>query len=106
MKLCTILMLLLFSSSACVSHHHRLAGDQVILTLKYPDAEKVVLFCSIDGFKPRQATLVSKSWESEVPAGATFRYFYRVDDTVFIPDCLMKEKDDFGFENCIYDPNL
>ena len=40
-----------------------------------------------------------------MPAGETFRYFYRVDDTPFVPDCPMKEKDDFGFENCIYDPH-
>lgn len=106
MKPCIILILLFFLLSACVSHHYRIAGDQVILALRYPNAKKVVLFCSIDGFKPRNTKHVSNCWELEVPAGETFRYFYQVDDTFFIPDCLMKEKDDFGSENCIYDPHL
>jgi len=106
MKRCIILILLTFAFSACISHHYRIDGDLMILTLRYPDAQNVVLFCSLDGFEPRVATKVSNSWESEVPAGETFRYFYRVDDTPFVPDCPMKEKDDFGFENCIYAPLL
>jgi len=104
MKRCAVL--LFFALSACISHHHRIDGNHVILTLRYPDAKKVVLFCSLDGFKPRVAKKVSDNWESDLPAGETLRYFYRVDDTPFLPDCSMKEKDDFGFENCIYDPHL
>lgn len=106
MKRCIGLILLTFAFSACISHHYRIDGDRMILTLRYPDAHNVVLFCSLDGFKPKVATTVSNNWEFEVPAGETFRYFYRVDDTLFVPDCPMKEKDDFGFENCIYDPLL
>lgn len=99
-------MLILFAFSACISHHYRMDGDRMILSLRYPDAKKVVLFCSLDGFKPIVAQKVSNNWESEVPAGKPFKYFYRVDDTLFLPNCLMREKDDFGFENCIYDPLL
>jgi len=106
MKRYIILSLLFFALSACISHRYRIDGDHIILTLRYPDAENVVLFCSIDGFKPRPAKNISNNWESEVPAGESFRYFYRVDETTFVPDCLMKEKDDFGFENCIYTPRL
>ena len=99
-------MLLFFTFSACISHHYRADGEHTVLTLRYPGAKNVVLFCSFDGFKPRMAKKVSNFWESEVPAGEMFRYFYRVDDTLFVPDCPMKEKDDFGFENCIYAPLL
>ena len=99
-------MLLLFTLSACISHHHRIDGDHMILILRYPDAKKVVLFCSLDGYKPRVAKKVSNDWETEMPSGETFRYFYQVDDKPFLPHCSMREKDDFGFENCIYDPHL
>jgi hypothetical protein len=106
MKKCSVIILLLFAFSACISHHHRMDGDHMILTLRYPDAKNVVLFCSLDEFKPRKAIKVSHGWESKVPAGKTFKYFYRVDETLFVPDCPMKETDDFGFDNCIYDPHL
>jgi hypothetical protein len=106
MKQGVVLVLLFFGLSACISHHYRIDGDRMIMVLKYPDAKKVVLFCSFDGFKPRAANKVSSKWESIVPAGETFRYFYQVDDQPFVPECAMKEKDDFGFENCIYDPHL
>ena len=106
MKRCIILLLLLFAFSACKSHYYRIDGDHMILTLRYPDAKNVVFFCSLDGFRPMVTKKVSNSWEAEVPAGEIFRYFYRVDDSPFVPDCPMKEKDEFGFENCIYDPHL
>lgn len=106
MKRYIILILLIFTFSACKSHHYRIDGDHMVLTLRYPDANNVVLFCSLDGFKPRPAKKVSNNWESEIPAGKTFKYFYLIDDTPFSPDCPMKEKDDFGFENCIYEPHL
>lgn len=106
MKRYIVLILLLFIFSACTSHYYRIDGDHMILNLRDPDAKNVVLFCSLDGFKPRVAKKVSNNWESEVPAGKTFIYFYQVDDTLFVPDCPMKEKDDLGFENCIYEPHL
>lgn len=106
MKRCIVLILLCLAFSACRSHHYRTEEDHVMLILKYQGARKVVLFCSLDGFKPKSAKNVSGNWESAVQAGEIFRYFYRVDGILFVPDCPMKEKDDFGFENCIYDPHL
>lgn len=108
MKRYSILLVLslLCAVSACKAHQYRIQGDHLLLTLRHPDAESVVLFCSFDGFEPRTVKNKSGHWEAEVPAGMTFRYFYRVNDTVFVPDCLLKEKDDLGFENCIYDPGL
>jgi len=102
----TILMLFFFTLCACSTHQYRIEGDHMTLILRYPDAKNVVLFCSLDGFKPRVAQKKSTIWESELPAGEPFRYFYQVDGTPFVPDCPMKEKDDFGLENCIYDPFL
>ena len=106
MKRYVIILLALFAIYACKSHHYRIEGDRMLLILRLTDADKVVLFCSFDGFEPRTVNKNSNNWEAEVPAGKTFRYFYRVDDVLFVPDCPLKEKDDLGFENCIYDPGL
>ena len=106
MKRCIVLMLFFLTLSACRSHYFRTESDHVVLILKYQEARNVVLFCSLDGFKPRTAKNISGNWESAVQAGEIFKYFYQVDGTLFVPDCPMKEKDDFGSENCIYDPQL
>jgi hypothetical protein len=106
MKRFIILIVLIFAFSACKSHHHRIDGNHLILTLRHPDAKKVVLFCSLDGFEPRDVKKDSYNWVSELPADETFRYFYQVDGKPFVPNCPLREKDDFGLENCIYDPHL
>ena len=74
--------------------------------LKKPEAKSVVLACSLDGFEPRLARNVAGRWEVTLPADEAFNYFYRVDGVPFLPDCPMKENDDFGSENCIFDPHL
>lgn len=90
--------------TACGSHHYRVDGDHMTLILTKPEAKTVVFFCSVDGFVAHPATHLSGRWEVSVPAGEAFSYFYWVDDKLFIPDCPAKETDDFGSENCIYDP--
>jgi len=35
-----------------------------------------------------------------------FKYFYMIDDKMFVPECSMNEKDDFGSVNCVYIPLL
>lgn len=106
MNKCFISILCLFAFCACGTHHYQISGNDMVLVLRKPDTKKVVMFCSLDGFKPRKAKKVSGNWELEMPANEAFRYFYMVDDEPYLPDCPMKEKDDFGFENCIYDPLL
>ena len=46
------------------------------------------------------------SWQISVPGNESFRYFYMIDGKKFLPDCLLRENDDFGGENCIYSPEL
>ncbi len=92
--------------TGCGTHYYRIDGNDMILILRKPEAQRVELVCSLDGFRPRSANNISGRWEVTLPAGEAFTYVYRVDGVPFLPDCPMKENDDFGSENCIYDPHL
>ncbi|WP_022669085.1 hypothetical protein [Desulfospira joergensenii] len=97
---------LLFLTAGCAVHYHRVQGDTLVLYLKEPHAGRVALACSLDGFEPHEARLSKGQWIVSLPSRESFRYYYILDKKVFIPSCPMKEKDDFGSENCIYDPEI
>ena len=100
-------IILFFSLTfSCAAHNYRVEGNEIVFSLKKPESKHVVLFCSNDGFKPRVAENRSGYWEVRLPVSEGFRYFYMVDDVPFIPDCSMKEIDDFGSKNCIFEPDL
>ncbi|WP_319405058.1 hypothetical protein [uncultured Desulfosarcina sp.] len=90
----------------CGTHYYRTDGSNTTLILIKPEAEQVILACSLDGFSPRPAKKVAGYWEVTLPANESFKYFYRVDGELFLPDCPMKENDDFGSKTCIYDPQM
>ncbi|BBO85300.1 hypothetical protein [Desulfosarcina ovata] len=92
--------------AGCAAHDYRREGRAVTLILRKPDAHEVVLLTSLDRFSPRPAKNISGAWEVTLPATQPFRYFYRIDGVPFVPDCPLKEKDDFGSENCVFDPQL
>ncbi len=92
--------------SSCSSHFYKINGKEVILYLEKPQAKDVLLFCSLDGYQGNKLKQQNGLWEMTLPAEYSFSYFYRVDGKNFLPSCLMKEKDDFGLENCIFEPKL
>ena len=92
--------------SGCACHYYREVNHQVTFYLKHDTASEAHLACSLDGFQPRRATLASGRWEVTVPADRTFRYFYLVDGEPFTPACRLKENDDFGAQNCIFEPGM
>lgn len=98
--------ILLVGLSGCSAHHYRVRGDTLALYLDEPDAREVIFACSLDGFKPHQARREDDRWVIIVPCKEPFRYYYRVDGSLFLPPCKMKEYDDFGFQNCIFCPPL
>ena len=103
------LMLSLLVFTGCASHYHyyQKKDETVILFLKKPDASKVYLLSSLDGYKPRKAIRIdSQTWQIEAPAKSEFRYFYKVDGTVYLPSCRFEEQDDYGSKTCIYAPEL
>ena len=91
----------------CQSHFYKVKEDTLYFYLNRPEAQNVQLRCSFDGFKAHPAKKTDNElWEVAVPYTSEFIYFYIVDDAVFLPPCRLKEKDDFGTENCIFIPDL
>ena len=93
--------------SGCVSHYYRKNNDTVSIFLNKPDAKRVYFLSSLDGYKPRKAARVdNRTWQITAPAKTEFKYFYNVDGDLYLPDCQLKEQDDFGSQNCIYIPGM
>lgn len=92
--------------AGCATHSQRLHGGFVTLSLDVPPAGQVALACSRDGFIPHPAWRENGRWVVALPADGPFRYFYLVDGAVYVPPCRLKEKDDFGADNCLFDPGL
>lgn len=92
--------------TGCSSHYHRTSERGVTLYLRKPANASVFLYTSLDGFSPKTAEHKGGFWVHRVPSNGGFIYFYKVDGKLFTPDCRFTEKDDFGFENCVYEPGL
>lgn len=99
------LLVCLLWLASCSTHSQHVDGAIVTLSLDVP-ARQVALACSRDGFVPHPARREHDRWVISLFAGTPFRYFYLVDGRVYVPPCRLKEKDDFGAENCIFDPRL
>ncbi len=99
-----ILILCLILSS-CSSHFYKMNGNEVTLYLDKP-AKSVDFFYSLNDYARQTLTQRKGTWQVIVPADKPFRYFYKVDGENFLPACPKKEKDDFGSENCIFEPRL
>jgi len=103
----TLLMISSFIFAGCATHYYQANNDKVSIFLKKPDAGYVYFLSSLDGYKPRNADRVdSITWQINVPANTEFKYFYNIDGDFYLPDCPLKEQDDFGSQTCIYVPGL
>jgi len=83
------------------------AGRSNTITLYFEagSAASVEFACSLDQFKPRPMQKAGGGkWSIRVPDSRYFTYYYMVDGEVRIPDCRLKEADDFGSVNCIHEP--
>ena len=90
--------------AGCAAHSYRHQGDRLILSLKNLKAREVYFYHNLDGFQQRKAVRKAKGiWEVSIAAERSFTYFYRVDGKIFVPDCELKESDDFGSENCVFE---
>ncbi len=91
--------------AGCAAHYYRLNADNVTLYLRAPGARVVNLATSLDEFALHRAQKIdTDTWEFTVPATREFRYFYTLDGKLYLPDCKLKETDDFGADNCIFTP--
>jgi hypothetical protein len=93
--------------TGCAGHYCRKNNGTLNIFLKMPAAQQVYFLSSLDGYKPRKAMRIDgHTWQIDAPAQTEFKYFYKVDGTVYLPNCRMMEQDDFGSNSCIYIPGM
>jgi hypothetical protein len=90
--------------TACAPHHSvTVLEDEVLLSLREPEAREVQFASSVDRFQPHLARQgASGNWVVSVPTGKEFVYFYRVDGRIMVPECKRTVLDDFGSRNCVH----
>lgn len=104
-----IIIFPILALAACATPHYSASVemDRLTLRLKLPRAETVGFASSLDGFQVHEARRVDRrTWEVQKKALRPFKYFFIVDGAAYLPDCQLKEKDDFGSYNCLFLPEL
>jgi hypothetical protein len=98
--------ILLSLVSGCAPHHFITSEtDVVTVYLDAPKASKVIFVSSVDNFREHATHKNAKGlWTIGNLANREFQYFYIVDGRSYVPECRYREKDDFGTDNCIYQP--
>ncbi len=93
--------------AGCATHYYKIDADKVNLYLSMPGAKIVYFSTSLDKFTPYPAKkLEAGIWEVAAPATLEFTYFYMIDGIIYLPECKLRQKDDFGAENCIFVPDM
>jgi hypothetical protein len=106
-RLITAALFLTIGLMGCANHFYQVKENSLHLYLKKPEAHNVSFAYSGDGYRLHQTEkLDSKTWMVTVPVGLEFTYFYIIDGIAYVPSCRLKEKDDFGSENCIFIPDM
>ena len=103
----TFFLICLAGLPGCASHYYKVSDNSVSFYLKNKEAKTVEFRYSIDDFRYHEARKIKgDTWEIRVPVHKEFAYFYLVDGKVFVPSCPLKEKDDFGNENCLFSHDM
>ena len=106
MRLFLSILSAFFFITGCAGHFYREETGQVHIYLRDSRAAVVHFASSLDGFDLHRADKVdSKTWKITLPKTGEFRYFYRIDGRIELPDCPYREMDDFGSYNCVYKPD-
>jgi hypothetical protein len=89
----------------CTAHYHVVTDGRVEMYLEAPQAQSVVLVIAGDPFqKVRAQRDASGAWKATLNQAGEFKYFYVIDNKAYLPDCRLKEHDDFGSDNCVFSP--
>jgi hypothetical protein len=89
----------------CTTHYQVVTSGHVEMFLTAPQAQSVVLVVSSDPFQQVQARRdASGMWKVTLNRLSEFKYFYLVDGKTYLPDCRLRENDDFGSNNCVFSP--
>ena len=94
-----------FVAGGCTAHYHIINNGHVEMLLTAPQAQSVVLVISGDTFQQVQALRDdSGMWKVTLSRLNEFKYFYLVDGKAYLPDCRLRENDDFESNNCVFSP--
>ena len=104
MKSFVILLIIgCWALGGCTTHYYEVKGDTVHQYLRNSKAKNVAVASSLDNYQLHPAKKVSADkWEVALIAQTDFSYFYIVDHNAVVTPCRLKEKDDFGGSNCIF----
>jgi hypothetical protein len=92
-------------AGGCTAHYHMVNNGRVEMYLTAPQAQSVVLVIAGDPFQKVPALRdASGTWKATLNQPGEFKYFYLMDNKAYLPDCRLKEHDDFGSDNCVFSP--
>lgn len=105
-KFYSMLVLLLAVCFGCASKHSvKQTSNSLLFSLYFPGATYIQFASSADHFALHDTKKDKKgNWLIRVQPVTELSYFYIVDGSVYLPDCRLKETDDFGSKNCLYHP--
>ncbi|SDO65335.1 hypothetical protein [Desulforhopalus singaporensis] len=99
-----ILLVLTMTLCSCATYRSGLNGREITLVLNNPHARQVTFFSSLDNFYGQKLQNQKGLWKITVATTTAFRYFYIIDDNIYLPPCPLQEQDDFGEKNCVFEP--
>lgn len=99
------IMATVLATGGCSTHYHTIRNGQVDVYLDAPQAQSVSLVVAGEIFErvPAARTQLG-AWKVTLNRAKEFKYFYLVDGNVYLPDCPLRERDDFGANNCVFLP--
>ncbi|TCK62388.1 hypothetical protein [Seleniivibrio woodruffii] len=96
-------LLFLTVLSGCAAAGFSVKDSVMTGTFRVKDASGVAFYSSADGYTRREAVKNGGKWTVTVPESRRFTYYLEKDGEIFVPDCPMKEQDDFGGVLCVYE---
>jgi 1,4-alpha-glucan branching enzyme len=94
-----------FVAGGCTAHYYIIDNGHVEMYLTAPQAQSVVLVVSGDTFQQVQALRDdSGMWKVTLNGLHEFKYFYLLDGKAYLPDCPLRDHDDFRSNNCVFSP--
>jgi hypothetical protein len=89
--------------AGCAGEEFKVKDGILNAAFKIKDAGEVAFYRSSNGFAPVNAEKIKGKWTVSVPSEEKFTYFLKVDGKEYLPECSMKQTDDFGGKICIYE---
>ncbi|AEI13739.1 glycoside hydrolase family 13 domain protein [Flexistipes sinusarabici DSM 4947] len=102
-KVGTIIILFL-AVTACSRHYVKQSEDSLSFYYNGNGADKVIFYSDINNYAGSHFKKSDGYWiyTLDKPANVEeIKFFYKVNEKVYLPECMMKIKDEFGGKLCI-----